>query len=111
MANTAAYTFPVSGATPPTAAQSKKKNHVIAVITGDNSATTFDVTHNWNISAADLAAGFPKFNIEPILASGITAAPWVAVAGKTANTVTFTCTAFTGAGVRVVLERPYSAAK
>lgn len=111
MPNTVAYTFPVAGASAPTAAQSKKKNHVIAVVTGDNSATTFDVTHNWNISSADLAAGFPKFNIEPILASGITAAPFVTAANKTANTVTFTCTAFAGAGVRVVLERPYSAAK
>ena len=111
MANTVAYTYPVAGATPPTALESKNKNHVIGVITGDNSATTWTFTHNWNISADDLAAGFPLVTFENILAAGQAANPFVTAVNKTANAITVTCTAFTGAAIRMIAERPFSMAK
>lgn len=104
--NTVAYEYPVAGATAPTLAQSSRVNAVSAVITGDGAGTTFTVTHNLNISTADLAKGFPYVDTEVLLAAGNTAAAIVTT--KTANTVVFTCTAFTGAGLRVRVQRPNS---
>ena len=104
--NTVTYETPVAGVTAPTAGQSRPHQTVGATITGDGAATTFTVTHNWNISAANLAKGFPFVDTEVLLAAGYTAA--VLVTTKSANAVVFTCTAFTGAGVRVRIQRPFS---
>jgi hypothetical protein len=104
--NTIAYEWPTSGATAPTAPVMSKHQQMTAIVTGDGAATTFTITHNMNISAADLTGGFPEVFFEPILAAGITAAPFIA--SKTANTVVCTCTAFTGAGLRVRVSRPRS---
>ena len=104
--NTVAYEYPVSGATAPTASQMRTHQSMSAIVTGDGAATTFVITHNWGLSAADLTNGFPWVQLEILLAAGYTAAPLVTT--KATNSVTFTCTAFTGAGLRVRLERPYS---
>jgi len=104
--NTVTYEYPVAGTTAPTASQSSRKNEISAVITGDNSATDFTVTHNWGLSAAELADGWPRVNIEYLLAAGYTAASLIT--SKTANTVVFSNTAFTGAALRVRLERPHT---
>lgn len=105
MANVPAYEYPVVGATAPTAAQMRTHQQMTAVVTGDGSATTFTITHNMNIPAAQLSA-MPEVDFEPILAAGITAAPIVTT--KTANTVVCTVTGFTGAGLRVRVKRPWS---
>lgn len=104
--NTVTYETPVAGTTAPTAAQSRTHQTIGATITGDNSAVAFTVTHNWGLSAAQLAKGFPEVNLEVILAAGYTAA--AIITSKTANTVVFSNTAFTGAGLRVTLSRPFS---
>jgi hypothetical protein len=105
--NTIAYEWPsATGATPPTGPVMSKHQMMTAIVTGDGAATTFTITHNLAISAADVTAGFPLVDFEPILAAGITAAPFVA--SKTTNTVVCTCTAFTGAGLRVRVTRPRS---
>lgn len=79
---------------------------MIATVTGDAAATSFTVTHNWNLTAAELSAGYPNVDIEILLAAGYTAAS--TITSKTANAVVFGNTAFTGAGLRVVLSRPHS---
>lgn len=104
--NTVTYETPVSGVVAPTAAQSFNHEQVSAVITGDGAATTFVVTHNWGLSAAELAAGWAEVELEYLLAAGYTAA--ALISSKTANDVQFTCTAFTGAGVRVRVKRPHT---
>ena len=104
--NTVAYEYPVSGATAPTAIQMRTHQSMSAIVTGDGTATTFVITHNWGLSAGDLTNGFPWVQLEILLTAGYTAAALVTT--KAANSVTFTCTAFTGAGLRVRLERPYS---
>lgn len=109
MANTVAYENPVAGATAPTAAQSKNANTINAVITGDNSATSFVVTHNWNLSTAQRAKGFPVVQFEALANGGYAANPFVA--SQTANAITFTCVAFTGALLRVRISRPFSMAQ
>jgi len=105
MANTVAYEYPVAGATAPTAAQMRTHQQMTAVVTGDGAATTFTITHNMGI-AAGLLSEMPEVYFEALIAAGITAAPLVTT--KTANTVVFTCTAFTGAGLRVRIKRPFS---
>lgn len=107
MANTVAYEYPVVGATPPTAAQIRTHQTLSCVVTGDGAATTVVITHNWGFSTAELAEGIcPEVSFEPILASGNTAAPIVTT--KATNTLTLTVTAFTGAGLRVRLARPWT---
>jgi hypothetical protein len=107
-ANTIAYEWPsATGATPPTAPVMSKHQQMSAIVTGDGAATTFTITHNMNISAADLTAGFPEVPPpEVLLAAGYTAAP--VITSKTANTVVFSNTAFSGAALRVRVIRPRS---
>jgi hypothetical protein len=108
-ANTLAYdangTIP-SGATPPTAQQAFGANQISAVITGDDATTTFTFTHNWGLTTAQLTAAQPNFWFEILLAAGYTAAP--VLTSRTSNTLVFSCTAFTGAALRLVAHRPYS---
>lgn len=111
MPNTVAYVYPVAGATPPTALEAKNKNEIVVDVTGDNSGTTIAVTHNWAISAADLANGFPEWSAEPLLTGGQAAALFRTQANNLTNASTFGCTAFTGAAVRIRLRRPMSLVK
>jgi hypothetical protein len=105
--NTVAYETPVTGATPPLASVSRYHQTLSAVVTGDGADTGFTITHNWHLSTEDLAKGYPNVDLEYLLAAGYTAA--ALIASKDADTVVFTCTAFTGAGLRVRLARPWSA--
>jgi hypothetical protein len=110
MANTIAYeatpTGYAGGATAPTAAQAAQFNELRGVVTGDGATASITFTHNMGISAADLARGLPHVDSEILLAAGYTAAAFIA--SKTANTVVFTNTAFTGAGLRIRVSRPNS---
>ena len=106
MANTVTYENPISGVTAPTAIQDDTHQQLSAVITGDGATLTFTVTHNWGISAADLTLGYPEVEYEYLLAAGYTAA--ALITSKTTNAVAFSNTAFTGAGLRVRLKRPWS---
>lgn len=106
-ANTVTYETPVTGTTAPTAAQSRTHQMVSAVITGDGAGVAFTITHNWGLTTADLAAGYPVVELEYLLAAGYTAASLITT--KSTNAVAFSNTAFTGAGLRVRLLRPWSA--
>jgi len=107
MANTINYENPsAGGATPPTAQVMRAHQQMSAIITGDGATLTTVIVHNMNISAADLALGYPEVEFENLLAAGNTAA--MLVTTKTANNVTLTNVAFTGAGVRVRIKRPFS---
>lgn len=109
MANTVAYQTPAvatPGSTPPTAAQSAKHNQIAALVTGDGAATSVTITHNWGLSAGQLANLYPLVSFEALLASGNTAAPIVTT--RAANSITLTVTAFSGAGLLVRLQRPFS---
>jgi hypothetical protein len=111
MANTINYENPsAGGAVPPTAQVMRAHQQMSAIITGDGAATSFTITHNINISAADLTLGYPEVpGPEILLAAGYTAAP--VITSKTANTVVFSNTAFTGAGLRIRIKRPFSPEK
>ena len=79
----------------------------VDVIT-DGVATTFTVTHNLGISAADIAAGF-LIIIEPNSATGIPATLLLVITRPIAsgNAVIFTCAAI-AATFRVRVQRPHT---
>lgn len=106
MANVPTY-ISTASTTAPTADQNRTHQSMVAEITGDNSATTFVITHNWGLTTAEQGAKYPYPVFVPILASGVTAAP--IATSRDANSVTFTCTAFTGKGLQVILFRPWTA--
>lgn len=107
--NTVTYEWPVAGVTAPTASQAKKHSTLVATITGDGTATSFVIVHNWALTAAELAAGFPTVSADHLLAAGYTAA--LLTGARATNQVTFANTAFTGAGLRITLARPFSMVK
>lgn len=56
-----------SGTTPPTAIQATRVNSVVATIAASADADAAAViTHNLNLSAADIAAGWPTVLFEPL---------------------------------------------
>jgi hypothetical protein len=120
MAVTVTYLAPpaVAGGTiAPTAAQSFRYNSVIADIikSADGDAAAV-VTHNWGLSAAQLAAGGPWIMLIPLLPEFYITEPYVAAADITTNAVTITLGTGTGSGaataqIRVVLIKPPSIIK
>lgn len=113
MAYVVTFLYPIAGLTAPTATQSYGHNQVSADINkGASGDTDVTITHNMNISVADLAAGFPEVVLEPTLASFYTALYFVA--SRTTNTVVLTGATgggTTGANVRVRIRRPNSITK
>lgn len=107
MANTIAWLKPATGAVDPTAAAVAAMNETIVNLTSDGTLTTQTLTHNMNISAADLALGYPHVTLEPGNAAAFsTFLPVINLTtGKTANTVVITFAAVVGI-VKVRIARP-----
>ena len=109
---TVTYNWPAvlaGGATAPTALQALGVNTVIAQVVFDATDTTAVVTHNFNFSAADLAAGFPQ--IDTVITVLGTVAPLLSVQPNTsANTITLTKTnlANSGCTILVYITRPHT---
>jgi hypothetical protein len=107
------WLWPATGAVTPTAAAYGQPggpaDQATVDVTTDGVATTFTVTHNLNISAADITAGFPIIIIEPNSATGIPATLLLVITRPIAsgNAVIFTCAAI-AATFRVRIQRPYS---
>ncbi len=117
MAVTITYEYPVAGGvTPPTALQalvSMVSALVTATADGDIAAT---ITHNFAISVADLAFGWPIVIVEMMLPAGWLSTPHVLEAGKTTNAVAVTMSAAGSSGdanpqFRVTVQRPHSLVK
>jgi hypothetical protein len=114
MAVTVTYTYPVAGTTAPTALQALNVNTVIAtVIATADADTTATITHNFGLSATQLASGFPFINPVPTLSQALTALSAWSVTSITANTVVLTKLASTGSGnaspqLTVSIQRPMS---
>lgn len=98
------------GATAPTQAQSAGRNLVSALLNFTDTDTVFTLTHNLNLSAAQLAALFPLvtwITTGSVQAVGTAVAPVLAIA-KGANTITVTKLQATGSGqtVQIDIRRP-----
>ena len=113
MAITLSYLWPVTGATAPAATQnppqipqsSVKFNEVAVNMVGDGSAVSVTVTHNLQLTAAELGAGFPEVRFEPIVAGGPSG---FYVSAKATNTVTvgFNSATFVGTYGILRIARP-----
>lgn len=103
------YLWPATGAASPTAAQVQNQDSVTVDCTTDGALATFTLTHNLNISAADIALGFPHILIEPNSPTGIPATLLILITRPIAsgNAVIFTCAAI-AATFRVTIFRPHS---
>jgi len=101
------YIFPVTGATAPVAAEARPHQQVEVEITGDGAATSVVLTHNWGLSAAENANGWPEVSFEPLLPSFYTEKPQVTT--KDANTVTVTVVGAAADEFALVrMKRPHS---
>ena len=103
------YLNPATGAASPTAAQVFNQDSVVVDCTTDGVITTFTLTHNLNVSAADIALGYPEVFIEPNSPTGIPATLLILITRPIAsgNAVVFTCAAV-AATFRVRIKRPHT---
>ena len=97
MAITVGYLHPVIGAGAPAAVQvaTQVTATVIASVDADANA---DITHNMNLTAAELAAGFPIVVLEPVTAFAQLSLWYVPTASKTATGVRVTKSVAGGSG-------------
>jgi len=106
--NTLNWLWPATGAAGPTAAQVANQDSVVVDVTTDGALMTQTFTHNLNISAADIANGWPDIIIEPNPASGIPATLLLVVTRPvTANAVILTFAAVVGT-FRLKIKRPHT---
>jgi len=107
--STVIYEDPVIGLTAPTQAQAAKAQSVTATVNWtDGDTTTATITHNWQLTAAQLAKLRP-WVISTVM-SGMTVYPGLTWALQT-NTVTVTKDSSAGSSggtINVVLMRPWS---
>jgi hypothetical protein len=103
-----AYT---GGTTAPTIVQSETVNAVVATVSFADSETTALISHNMQITAAQLAALQPY--IQCYIATGPTVLPILSFALTSGNVVTVTKTSLEGSGgsLVVIIRRPYSASQ
>ncbi len=105
---TVVYTYPVAGATAPTAAQSLYAPIVACTVNFADADTTGTITHNWALTTAQLAALMPYVRINQV--AGGTPSPLLTVTLAT-NTVVLTkqsTAAGSGGTLTVVLDRPHT---
>ena len=112
MAATVNYKYPVSGTTPPTFIQALPANTIQAEVVFGDADTTATITHNWQVSAADLAAYFPTVSFVPN-GSGTGGLVLATIIAALTNSIAVTLTkASTAAGsavtLVVTLTRPHS---
>lgn len=104
------YAGYTGGSTAPTQAQSFTRNLVSLTLNFTDTDTTFTLTHNFNLTIAQLACLLPLVNINTVgsVQAVATAVAPVFTVSKAANTVTLTKLQATGSGstVQVDIRRP-----
>lgn len=100
----------LGGTVPPTAAQAANINVLVVEASTADGDTSIALVHNWGLSAADLAAGYPLASA--MLDTSGTATPVLTgrVTGSAANTLTITKASAAGSGGTIVfhLQRPHT---
>jgi hypothetical protein len=104
---TKAYLWPQTAA--PTFAQALAANTVVATLQPADTADTGQITHAFNLSSADMAAGWPTITVEPLLSSAALS-NW-SIASLDPNYVGFlknnsTAGTASSAQIRVKISRP-----
>ena len=105
---TITYADPVIGATAPTQAQASAAQSVTATVYLADGDTTATITHNWQLTAAQLAKLRPWVIVLPM--AGMTVYPGLTWALATNTVVVSKASTATGSGgtINVVLMRPWS---
>lgn len=103
------YTYPVTGATAPTAAEMAGKSAVNVEITTDLYDESIDISHNMGLSAAQLAEGWPDVAFEFTNAAAASSHPRVTAA--TANAITVAGLSPAAGTVIAKIKRPTSLVK
>lgn len=108
MVATILYKNPATGTVEPTVIQALSYNTLVAEVVLADADTTAVITHNWQMSSADLALYFPTVSM---YANGQGTAAGTVIATLT-NSVAVTLTKSTAAGsavtLVVILQRPHS---
>lgn len=110
MAQTITYAYPVAGTTPPTALQALGCNAVTATVNWSDSEVSAVITHNFKLSAAQLANLFPLVQVVLLGGSTTTLAPVITVTLTDSSTVTIGKTTVVGTQgtLLVTIMRPMS---
>jgi acyl-CoA hydrolase len=100
--------FPVtlSATVAPTALQTKER--VVVQVTTATGSADISVVHNMGLSAADLAAGRPLVNIEPLTADARVARIIVSAQSANGTTLTQLSGTNTAAVAIVTIRRPHT---
>ena len=94
---------PSSQAPPTIPTSSVTFNKVVATLVGDSASTSVTVTHNLELTTAELAALCPEIHMEPL----VTGAPTYWVITRAPNTVTLGLSGTTAATFAVLrISRP-----
>jgi hypothetical protein len=104
------YSAYTGGATAPTQAQVNNRNLVSALLNFTDTDTTFTLTHNMNLTSAQLTCLYPLVTVTTtgsVQAVGTAVAPVLAIT-KASNTITITKLQATGSGstVQIDIRRP-----
>lgn len=108
MAANVVYTYPVAGTTPPTVAQAAAVNSLSCQIAMLDEDTAALITHNWQLTSAQLANLWPW--LRWYLSTAGTAIPILSFALTNSVLVTITKVSAAGSGgsYNFILERPHS---
>lgn len=103
------YTYPVTGATAPTAAEMFGKSAVNVEVTTTLYDESIVITHNMALTAAQLAAEWPDVSFEFTALAAATARP--VVSARAANSITVTGLTPAAGTAIVKIKRPTSLVK
>jgi hypothetical protein len=107
--STVTYAYPVSGTVAPAIAQALGCNMLTCQIQTSDADTTATITHNWQLTTAQLNNLWPT--IKAYISSAGTASPLLSWALTNSVSVTMTKVSSVGTGgtIVLILERPFSA--
>lgn len=110
MAYVVTYKAPVSGTTPPTVAQARSASILVAEVSAADGDTSTPITHNWQLSSAELAKFYPVVSIRPGtgMASTLSITTLVALTDSVSVTFTKPTTAGSAGTWIVTLIRPHT---
>jgi hypothetical protein len=110
MAWTLTFKYPVSGTTPPTAAQAAAVNCITALANALDADTALTITHNLALAAGDPASLFPVVNVQLDSSSAGTIYPIVTLSLSNTNSVLATKGSVLGSNctLQITISRPHS---
>jgi hypothetical protein len=107
--STVTYQNPVAGVTAPTAAQALNSNTITASVNFADADTTATITHNFGLSTAQLALGFPIVSMVQTTSGTLAVNYSVTLAANTVVIAKASTATGSGSVFNVAVARPFSA--